>query len=71
MSNLKDLQQLAEKRRTIYALNDQIPVSNEEVIKLVNMQSCIRHQLLTHNRHVSSFCLVMIIINYGTSLKKR
>ena len=35
MSNLKGLQQLAEKRRSIYALSDQLPVSNEEVIKLV------------------------------------
>ncbi|WP_372763129.1 nitroreductase family protein [Pseudoalteromonas sp.] len=35
MSNLKDFQQLAEKRRTIYALSDQLPVSNEEVVKLV------------------------------------
>lgn len=35
MSNLQDLQQLVEKRRSIYALSDQLPVSNEEVIKLV------------------------------------
>ena len=35
MSNLQDLQQLAEKRRSIYALGDQLPVSNEEVVKLV------------------------------------
>lgn len=35
MSNLKDLQQLAEKRRSIYALSDQLPVSNDEVVKLV------------------------------------
>ncbi|WP_244363689.1 nitroreductase family protein [Pseudoalteromonas sp. K222D] len=35
MSNLKDLQQLAQKRRSIYALSDQLLVSNEEVVKLV------------------------------------
>ncbi|WP_352338872.1 nitroreductase family protein [Psychrobacter sp. 16-MNA-CIBAN-0192] len=35
MSNLKDLQQLAEKRRSIYALSDQLPVSNDEIVNLV------------------------------------
>ena len=35
MSNLKNLQQLAEKRRTIYALSNQLPVSNDEIINLV------------------------------------
>lgn len=35
MSNLQDLQQLAEKRRSIYALSNQLPVSNDEVVKLV------------------------------------
>lgn len=35
MSNLKDFQQLAEKRRSIYALSDNLPVSNDEVVKLV------------------------------------
>ena len=35
MSELKDLQQLAEKRRSIYALGDQLPVSNDEVVKVV------------------------------------
>ena len=35
MSNLQELQQLAEKRRSIYALSNQLPVSNDEVIKLV------------------------------------
>ncbi|HCI76765.1 MULTISPECIES: nitroreductase family protein [Psychrobacter] len=35
MSNLKDLQQLAEKRRSIYALSNQLPVSNDEIVKLV------------------------------------
>ncbi|CAM3437817.1 hypothetical protein GCM10016272_03850 [Psychrobacter glaciei] len=35
MSNLQDLQQLAEKRRSIYALSNQLPVSNDDVVKLV------------------------------------
>lgn len=35
MSNLKNLQQLVEKRRSIYALSNQLPVSNEEIVKLV------------------------------------
>ena len=36
MSNLKNLQQLAEKRRSIYALSNQLPVSNDEIINLVD-----------------------------------
>lgn len=35
MSDLKTLQHLAEKRRSIYALSDQLPVSNDEIVKLV------------------------------------
>lgn len=35
MSNVQDLQQLVEKRRSIYALSNQLPVSNDEVVKLV------------------------------------
>ena len=35
MSDLKKLQQLAEQRRSIYALSNQLPVSNDEVVKLV------------------------------------
>ena len=35
MSDLQVLQQLAEKRRSIYALSNQLPVSNDEVVKLV------------------------------------
>lgn len=35
MSDLNTLQNLAEKRRSIYALSDQLPVSNDEVVKLV------------------------------------
>ena len=35
MSDLKTLQQLAEKRRSIYALSNELPVSNDEIINLV------------------------------------
>ena len=35
MSDLKILQQLAEKRRSIYALSNQLPVSNDDIVKLV------------------------------------
>ncbi len=35
MSNLKTLQQLAEKRRSIYALSNQLPVANDEIVKIV------------------------------------
>lgn len=35
MSDLQTLQQLAEKRRSIYALSDQLPVSNDEIVKLI------------------------------------
>lgn len=35
MSDLTILQQLAEKRRSIYALSNQLPVSNDEIIKIV------------------------------------
>ena len=35
MSDLKTLQQLAEKRRSIYALSNKLPVSNDEIVELV------------------------------------
>ena len=35
MSDLQKLHQLAEKRRSVYALSNQLPVSNDEVVKLV------------------------------------
>src|SRR5690606_7470315 len=35
MSDLKTLETLAEKRRSVYALSDQLPVSNDEIVKLV------------------------------------
>ncbi|WP_296194919.1 MULTISPECIES: nitroreductase family protein [unclassified Psychrobacter] len=35
MSDLKTLEKLAEKRRSVYALSDQLPVSNDEIVELV------------------------------------
>ena len=35
MSNLQAFQSLAEARRSIYAINDQLPVSKKEIVKLV------------------------------------
>lgn len=35
MSDLKKFQELTEKRRSIYALSNQLPVSNDEVVELV------------------------------------
>lgn len=35
MPNLQDLHQLAENRRSIYALNGNLPVSKDEIIKMV------------------------------------
>ena len=35
LQQLQNLQQLAEQRRSIYALSNQLPVSNDEVVKLV------------------------------------
>lgn len=35
MSDLNTLQKLAEKRRSIYALGDQLPVSHDDIVQLV------------------------------------
>lgn len=35
MSKIQTLQQVAETRRSIYGLNDQLPVSKEEILKVV------------------------------------
>ena len=35
LQQLQSLQQLSEQRRSIYALSNQLPVSNDEVVKLV------------------------------------
>ena len=33
MSDLKTLEKLAEKRRSVYALSDQLHVTNDEIVK--------------------------------------
>lgn len=35
MSDLQKLHELTEKRRSIYALNNQLPVSNDEIVNLI------------------------------------
>ncbi len=63
MSNLKDLQQLAEKRRSIYALNDNLPVSNDEVVDLVE------HAIL-HTPSAFNSQSARIVILFGDDHKK-
>ncbi|MBU5615904.1 nitroreductase family protein [Psychrobacter sp. TAE2020] len=63
MSNLKDLQQLAEKRRSIYALSDQLPVSNDEVVKLVE------HAVL-HTPSAFNSQSARIVVLFGEDHKK-
>ncbi|WP_296242870.1 MULTISPECIES: nitroreductase family protein [unclassified Psychrobacter] len=63
MSNLKDLQQLAEKRRSIYALSDQLPVSNDEVVKLVE------HAVL-HTPSAFNSQSARIVVLFGDDHKK-
>jgi len=63
MSNLKNLQQLAEKRRSIYALSDQLPVSNDEVVKLVE------HAVL-HTPSAFNSQSARIVVLFGDDHKK-
>ncbi|WP_201596212.1 nitroreductase family protein [Psychrobacter vallis] len=63
MSDLKVLQQLAEKRRSIYALSDQLPVSNDEVVKLV--EHAILHTPSSFNSQSTR-----IVVLFGDDHKK-
>ena len=63
MSDLKTLQQLAEKRRSIYALSDQLPVSNDEVVKLV--EHAILHTPSSFNSQSTR-----IVVLFGEDHKK-
>lgn len=63
MSNLKDLQQLAEKRRSIYALSEQLPVSNEEIVKLVE------HAIL-HTPSAFNSQSARVVLLFGDDHKK-
>ena len=63
MSNLKTLQQLAEKRRSIYALSNQLPVSNDEIVKLVE------HAVL-HTPSAFNSQSTRIVVLFGEDHKK-
>ena len=63
MSNLKDLQKLAEKRRSIYALSNQLPVSNDEIVKLVE------HAVL-HTPSAFNSQSTRIVVLFGEDHKK-
>ena len=63
MSNLKTLQQLAEKRRSIYALSNQLPVSNDEIVKLVE------HAVL-HTPSAFNSQSTRIVLLFGEDHKK-
>lgn len=63
MSNLKDLQQLAEQRRSIYALSDKLPVSKDEVVNLV--EHAILHTPSSFNSQSAR-----IVVLFGDEHKK-
>ncbi len=63
MSDLNTLQQLAEKRRTIYALSDQLSVSNDAIVKLVE------HAVL-HTPSAFNSQSTRIVILFGDDHKK-
>lgn len=63
MSDLNTLQQLVEKRRTIYALSDQLPVSNDAIVKLVE------HAVL-HTPSAFNSQSTRIVILFGDDHKK-
>lgn len=63
MSNLKDLQQLAEKRRSIYALSDNLPVSKDEIVDLVE------HAIL-HTPSAFNSQSARIVVLFGEDHKK-
>ena len=63
MSDLKTLQKLAEKRRSIYALSNQLPVSNDEIVKLVE------HAVL-HTPSAFNSQSTRIVLLFGEDHKK-
>lgn len=63
MSNLKDLQQLAEKRRSIYALSDNLPVSKDEIVDLVE------HAIL-HTPSAFNSQSARLVVLFGEDHKK-
>lgn len=63
MSDLKTLQKLAEKRRSIYALSNQLPVSNDEIVNLVE------HAVL-HTPSAFNSQSTRIVVLFGKDHKK-
>lgn len=63
MSDLQTLHQIAEKRRSIYGLSDQLPVSNDEIVKLVE------HALL-HTPSGFNSQSTRIVVLFGDDHKK-
>ena len=63
MSDLKTLQKLAEKRRSIYALSNQLPVSNDEIVNLVE------HAVL-HTPSAFNSQSTRIVLLFGEDHKK-
>ena len=63
MSDLKTLQKLAEKRRSIYALSNQLPVSNDEIVNLVE------HAVL-HTPSAFNSQSTRIVVLFGEDHKK-
>lgn len=63
MSNLKDLQKLAEKRRSIYSLSDNLPVTNDEIVTLVE------HAIL-HTPSAFNSQSARIVVLFGEDHKK-
>ena len=65
------LQQAAETRRSIYALNNTLPLSNEEVTKIIEHAVCIRRLLSIRNLPEWSYCLAKNMPKCGILSKKR
>lgn len=63
MSDLQTFHKLAETRRSIYALNDQLPVDKEEVVKLV--EHAILHTPSAFNSQSSR-----LVVLFGEDHKK-
>ena len=63
MSHLQTIHQVAEKRRSIYALNNQLPVSNDDVVKLVE------HALL-HTPSAFNSQSTRIVVLFGDEHQK-
>lgn len=63
MTKLNNLQQLAEQRRSIYALSDNLPVSNDEVVNLV--EHAILHTPSSFNSQSTR-----VVVLFGDEHKK-